>query len=35
MKKSIFRAQGGPVDAGKPYLVGEKGPEIIIPSFRW
>ena len=30
-KKSIFRAQGGPVDAGKPYIVGEKGPEIIIP----
>jgi hypothetical protein len=31
-KKSIFRAQGGPVDAGKPYVVGEKGPEIIIPT---
>ena len=26
-----FRAQGGPVTAGKPYMVGEKGPEIIIP----
>jgi hypothetical protein len=26
-----FRAQGGPVSAGKPYVVGEKGPEIIIP----
>jgi len=26
------RAQGGPVDAGKPYVVGEKGPEIIIPT---
>ena len=26
-----FRAQGGPVQAGKPYVVGEKGPEIIIP----
>jgi hypothetical protein len=30
-KKSVFRAQGGPVEAGKPYVVGEKGPEIIIP----
>jgi len=27
-----FRAQGGPVTAGKPYVVGEKGPEIIIPK---
>jgi len=26
------REQGGPVDAGKPYVVGEKGPEIIIPT---
>ena len=26
-----FRAQGGPIQAGKPYVVGEKGPEIIIP----
>lgn len=25
------RAKGGPVKAGKPYLVGEKGPEIVIP----
>ena len=25
------RAQGGPVQAGKPYVVGEQGPEIIIP----
>lgn len=25
------RASGGPVDAGKPYLVGEKGPELMIP----
>jgi hypothetical protein len=30
-QKSVFRAQGGPVNAGKPYVVGEKGPEIIIP----
>ena len=25
------REQGGPVNAGQPYLVGEKGPEIVIP----
>jgi hypothetical protein len=25
------RAQGGPVEQGKPYVVGEEGPEIIIP----
>jgi hypothetical protein len=24
-------AKGGPVQQGKPYLVGEQGPEIIIP----
>lgn len=26
------RASGGPVDGGKPVLVGEKGPEIIVPQ---
>lgn len=26
------RAAGGPVNAGSPYLVGEKGPELIIPG---
>jgi len=26
------REQGGPVESGKPYVVGEKGPEIIIPT---
>ncbi|MCF7788395.1 MAG: hypothetical protein K9N47_19905 [Prosthecobacter sp.] len=26
------KAKGGPVKAGKPYLVGEKGPEIIVPK---
>lgn len=25
------RAMGGPVEAGLPYLVGEKGPEIVVP----
>ena len=26
------KAEGGPVQAGKPYIVGEKGPEVIIPK---
>ena len=26
------KAGGGPVDAGKPILVGELGPEMIMPS---
>jgi phage-related minor tail protein len=26
------RASGGPVDAGSAYLVGEKGPELFVPS---
>lgn len=30
--KLSARAKGGPVKAGKPYLVGEKGPEIIVPK---
>lgn len=30
---SLFgRAKGGPVDAGQPYMVGEKGPELIVPK---
>ena len=31
-KKKEFRAEGGPVQAGKPYVVGEKGPEVVIPK---
>ena len=27
-----MRAEGGPVQAGQPYLVGEKGPEVVIPK---
>jgi TP901 family phage tail tape measure protein len=27
-----FRARGGPVAAGQPYIVGEQGPELMIPS---
>ena len=26
-----FRAAGGPVSAGKPYIVGERGPEMFVP----
>ena len=26
------RAMGGPVTAGKPYLVGESGPELFMPK---
>ena len=26
------RGMGGPVTAGRPYLVGEKGPEIVVPG---
>ena len=26
------RAQGGPVSAGTPYMVGERGPELFMPS---
>ena len=25
-------AVGGPVNAGRPYMVGEKGPELFVPS---
>ena len=32
LSKAIPKAEGGPIEAGKPYLVGEKGPEVIIPS---
>jgi hypothetical protein len=28
----LFRAEGGPVSAGQPYIVGEKGPELMVPN---
>lgn len=28
----FFRAAGGPVDARSPYIVGERGPEMFVPS---
>jgi hypothetical protein len=27
-----FRAMGGPVNSGSPYVVGEKGPELFVPG---
>lgn len=27
-----MRANGGPISAGMPYLVGERGPEVVVPS---
>ena len=27
-----FRASGGPVSAGQPYVVGERGPEVMVPG---
>ena len=28
----FFRANGGPVGAGKSYMVGERGPEMFVPN---
>lgn len=28
----LFRAEGGPVSANQPYIVGEVGPELFVPS---
>jgi phage-related minor tail protein len=27
-----FRANGGPVTGGSPYIVGERGPELFVPG---
>lgn len=29
---TMFKAEGGPVQAGQPYIVGEEGPELIFPD---
>lgn len=29
---NLFKAEGGPVTGGKPYIVGERGPEVFVPS---
>jgi lambda family phage tail tape measure protein len=28
---NLFKAEGGPVKGGQPYIVGEKGPELFVP----
>ncbi len=28
----LFRAEGGPVASGRPYIVGEQGPELFVPK---
>ena len=28
----LFKAEGGPVSANKPYIVGERGPELFMPT---
>lgn len=30
--QDLFRANGGPVDAGQPYIVGERRPELFVPD---
>ena len=32
LMRGNVRAKGGPVKKGEPYVVGEKGPELIVPS---
>ena len=29
---NLFRAEGGPVNANHPYIVGERGPELMVPN---
>jgi len=29
----MYRASGGPVSAGSPYIVGEEGPELFVPRY--
>lgn len=33
MEFAGFRAEGGPVSAGSPYIVGEQGPELFVPRY--
>jgi len=30
--RDLFRANGGPVSGGSPYIVGERGPELFVPG---
>jgi len=30
--EDVFKAEGGPVNRGRPYIVGERGPEMFVPN---
>jgi hypothetical protein len=32
LRSTQFREKGGPISAGSPYIVGERGPELIVPN---
>ena len=32
IRATQFREKGGPMTAGAPYIVGERGPELIVPN---
>ena len=32
IRATQYRANGGPMSAGSPYIVGERGPELIVPN---
>jgi len=32
IRSTQFREKGGPMSAGNPYIVGERGPELIVPN---
>jgi len=32
IRSTQFREKGGPMSAGSPYIVGERGPELIVPN---
>ena len=32
IRSTSFREKGGPMSAGNPYIVGERGPELIVPN---
>ena len=32
IRATQFREKGGPISAGSPYIVGERGPELIVPN---
>ena len=32
IRSTSFREKGGPISSGNPYIVGERGPELIVPN---